>query len=129
MSIANDERLQAIHDSNRLHGFTPFLNNPYNLYVKAQYGYARKMTKGGNIEEVASHVNNPQDAAFLGGHALNQSYKVPAASPMGMENGSYVHPLGSKNAHRENAPTASKMIAPKMVGKNPAKNAGKGPIV
>jgi hypothetical protein len=86
------------------------------------------MTKAGNAENPMDHQNNPQDAAFLGGHALNQSYKVPAASPMGFENGSYVHPLGSKNAKRENAPTPSKMIAPKMVGKNPGQKTGFGKI-
>jgi hypothetical protein len=97
--------------------------------VKKQYGNATKMTKFGNLENPMDHVNSPQDAAFLGGHALNQGYKVPAASPMGADNLSYVHPLGSKNAHRENAPTKSFMPVQKMTGKNPAKKSGFGPIV
>jgi len=83
------------------------------------------MTDGGNIEEVASHTNNPQDAAFLGGHALNESYKIPAAHPSG-KNASYRHPLPDPS--RANAPTASKMIAPQLLGKNPGKKAGFGSI-
>jgi hypothetical protein len=96
--------------------------------VKKQFGEARKMTKWGNIENPMDHQNHPQDAAFLGGHALNESYKVPAASPMGADNLSYMHPLG-KNAHRENAPTKSFMPVQKTVGKNPGKKTGFGPIV
>jgi hypothetical protein len=86
------------------------------------------MTKWGNVEDpLNGHTNHPMDAAFLGGHKLNESYKVPAANPQGLPNMSYMHPLG-KNASRENAPTSLRAVAPKMVGKNPGKNAGRGPI-
>lgn len=84
------------------------------------------MTKQGNAENPMDHVNSPQDAAFLGGHALNESYKIPAANVGGIPNGSYRHPL--KDPSRENAPTASRMVAPKVVGKNPGKKTGFGPI-
>ena len=90
-----------------------------------QYGHARKMTKGGNIEEAFDHANHPLDAAFLGGHALNESYKVPAANKQN-SNPSYRHPL--RDPSRENAPTASVMIASKVKGKNPGTKTGFGPI-
>jgi len=75
------------------------------------------MTQFGNIERALDHVNNPQDAAFLGGHELNESWKLPAANPSG-RNASYMHPLGTKNKKRENAPTKSIAVAPAKTGKN-----------
>jgi hypothetical protein len=84
--------------------------------MKKQFGFARNMGKFGNTESADSHVNNPQDAAFLGGHALNESYKVPAANKKN-HNPSYAHPL--IDPKRENAPTGSVMVGPKVTGKNP----------
>lgn len=84
--------------------------------MKKQFGEARKMTPQGNVEMPFNHVNNPQDAGMLGGHALNESYKVPAANAKN-HNPSYHHPL--RDPSRENAATPSKMIAPGRTGKNP----------
>jgi hypothetical protein len=94
--------------------------------MKKQFGFARKMKPEGNTEDPSGHVNNPQDAAFLGGHALNESYKVPVANEKN-HNPSYHHPLGDPT--RENAPTASKAVFPKVTGKNPGtRSAGKSTI-
>jgi hypothetical protein len=93
--------------------------------MKKQFGHARKMTPEGNIEKSLDHVNNPQDAAFLGGHALNESYKVPAANAS-LTNLSYVHPL--HDPKRENAPTASVMAFAQRKGKNPGTKVSSGKI-
>jgi len=69
-----------------------------------------------NVKMPFEHVNNPQDAAFFGGHALNESYKIPAANAKN-HNPSYRHPLPDPS--RASAPTNSKMIAPGRQGKNP----------
>jgi len=84
--------------------------------MKKQFGEARKMKPEGNVERPFDHVNNPQDAGFLGGHALNESYKVPAANAKN-HNPSYHHPLVDPS--RENAQTGPKLIAPGRTGKNP----------
>ena len=93
--------------------------------MKKQFGQARKMTAEGNRERPLDHVNNPQDAAFLGGHALNESYKVPAANAK-LKNSSYMHPL--VDPKRENAPTASKMAFAQVKGKNPGVRTSSGKI-
>ena len=83
------------------------------------------MGEYGSTERPWNHVNNPMDAAFLGGHALNESYKVPAANAQN-SNPSYIHPLPEPS--RENHPSAPKMIAPQVKGKNPGTKSF-GPII
>jgi hypothetical protein len=83
--------------------------------MKKQFGFARKMGQFGNKENTMDHVNNPMDAAFLGGHSLNESYKIPAANEKN-QNHSYHHPLVDPT--RENAPTKPKMVFAKVTGKN-----------
>jgi len=73
-------------------------------------GKASNMKPGGTDESAQTHGSNPQRAAWEGGHALNESYKVPCPNPTGRPNHSYMHPL--VNPGKENAP--------KMAGKDPS---------
>lgn len=56
-------------------------------------GDAEHMKSGGSDESSPARQNSPFRELHHGGHMLNHLYKNPVASPMGLENHSYMSPI------------------------------------